>query len=144
MVSLSKRDLIIALFIIIFSLLYMYLCIGLYMCKYVSSIYIMVYVQRENAKKMSHLKTFFDKTSWLIILSKKADEKIMMTSFLSISASTFLLCINRVMAHHWWGWGRGRGRVIKGVQETPILGFQVSKSLKLWNISYFLYLNSFL
>ena len=58
-------------------------------------------------KKMSHLKTFFDKTSWLIILSKKADEKIMMTSFLSISASTFLLCINRVMAHHWWGWGRG-------------------------------------
>ena len=39
------------------------LCIGLHMCKYVSSMYIMVYVQRENAKKMSHLKTFFDKTS---------------------------------------------------------------------------------
>ena len=84
-----------------------YVSVYTYMCKYVSSIYIMVYVQRENAKKMSHLKTFFDKTSWLIILSKKADEKIMMTSFLSISASTFLLCINRVMAHHWWGWGRG-------------------------------------
>ena len=70
LVSLSNRD------IITFSLLCMYLCIGLYMCKYVSSIYIMVYVQRENAKKMSHLKTFLTRPADSSFRLKKRMRKL--------------------------------------------------------------------
>ena len=52
------------------------LCIGLHMCKYVSSMYIMVYVQRENAKKMSHLKTFLTRPADSSFCLKKRMRKL--------------------------------------------------------------------